>query len=671
MIPDDPPSRPAPPRTRGRRERGRPPFPSGLVAAAATGAALLGLVLWFHLLGGPLRLLTGLLDASRHLESTSRRLSAGNADAARFEVLAGSAGVDRARAASDGAPLLDVLSAAPVVGPALEEIDHVIAAADHSATAARGSVAIASNALEGPDSIIDRGGKGGGDSRVRIERVAEIGREIGGLRSEVEAAQEELGAIDLGNLPDRADRAVAEALQKAEEAEAALVDADAAFDILPAVLGADGPRTYLIGFQNTAEARGTGGALLQFVLMNVDEGRLSLERDKEKTGTIYAIDEDRQQIDIPLPDDAWYQAGIPDARRFGNANWSPDFPLSTKLLLDYAYASDAAFPQVDGVIAVDPKVIEELIPAVGPIKVPGREAIGADGIVSYILNGQYAAFPKPRERRAHLRVLVDRFYSKIFDPKSPTKLLDGLSDSLAGKRMQIWMRKGAEQSFIKRMDWDGAIERNEKNDFLYIVEQNVGGNKFDFFDIHENRVEIEIDGDAATTSTSIAVSHDAFFPQPSWVMGDSGRKTIEPVHRPMMVLYSHRSAELLGSSVEGTRVDSPAPAIWPGGTLPPTHLERGKQAWPVTMEALAGETVRATFRYRVPGIVRRANGRNVYRLTVQHQPKVRPEWMDIDLRLPDGARDIRVTGWKREGRNGIAWAGGITRDMTLEVSWRE
>ena len=599
-------------------------------------------------------------------------MKAGKTDAAQFEAIVGSGGAERARSVLESnAPLLDVLAKAPVIGPALEEVDHLVAAAEHSATAARGSIDIAANALEGPNSIIERDKK---DSRIKIDRLEEIAGEIGVLRGEIDAAQEELSAVDLSNLPSRAERSIDKAMRKADDAEKALVDADAAFAILPSILGADEPRTYLIGFQNSAEARGTGGAILQFKLMDVDNGNLSLRKDG---GSIYDVDQDRQQLDIPLPEDAWYQLGIPDTRRFGNANWSPDFPLSTELLLGYAAASDPGnYSGIDGVIAVDPKAIENLIPAVGPIKVGNKKTgeiikIEKDAVVDFVLNEQYARFPDPKPRRIFLAKLVDSFYGDLFDPKNPTKLLSGLSDSLGEKRMQIWMADKDEQKFIEDMNWDGAFAEARDADYLYAVEQNVGGNKLDFFDAQEDDVRITIDGDDAITEAQFAITNRVKMPQPRWVMGDSGASA-PPIHRPMLVLYTRTESELASASVDPpeARVDTPPPAAWPAG-VPPAHLERGKKAWPVTMEADPGETATALFEYRVPGIVRTVKGRKVYRLVVQHQPKVHPEWMDVVVSLPEGASDVRLKGWKKNGDGQIVWSGQLMEDMTLEVSWRD
>lgn len=72
----------------------------------------------------------------------------------------------------------------------------------------------------------------------------------------------------------------------------------------------------------------------------------------------------------------------------------------------------------------------------------------------------------------------------------------------------------------------------------------------------------------------------------------------------------------------------------------------------------------------VPGAVRTVGERKVYRLTLQHQPKIVPEELRISLFLPDGARAIEAEGWKRDG-NELVFNDELDEDMELEVSWEE
>lgn len=640
---------------------------SGVVAAVAVLLALAGTVLWLSLLAGPWRLASGLLDAREHLTKAEKALSSGAIKESRYRTLAAAAAVRRARAGLDsGGPLLDVARKLPVAGPALEEVRHLIDAAGHSAAVARGTLDIAQNALKGPRRIIvaDPADPKGG-AQIRIERVVELAEKVSDLRQELDGVTKALTAVELKNLPARARPGIERAIARAGKTDELLADAEGGLQILPGFLGAGEPRTYLLAMQNSAEQRGTGGAILQFKLLRIDDGKPEL---LQRGGSIYDIDENRDPISIPLPEDAWYVQAIEDAQRFGNANWSPDWPLSAKLTIDYGRASEADFPEIDGVIAVDPVTMRDLMPGTGPFRTKSGNRISSGKVVHFLLYKAYASFPAAPQRRAVLKQVVEGFYKKLLKPDHPTRLVEGMGSALSTKHMQIWLRDPTEQKFIERMDWDGAIEAEPAGDYVYVVEQNVGGNKLDYFDGNHTTVGVSFSGSDAMVSTEIAVANNIFLPQPRWPLGDTG-----PFHRPMVNLYVPLNAELAATEVTGGRIDSPPPAAWPNGA-PPVHLERGRKVWSATLGTPPlgippGETASIRFDYRIPGVVTTDGLRNVYRLKVQHQPKVSPETLTVRIELPSGARAVKAPGLKREG-DVLVWDKKLNNDIVLEASWR-
>ncbi|HEV2756373.1 MAG TPA: DUF4012 domain-containing protein [Actinomycetota bacterium] len=658
---------------RQRRAGGR----AGLAGALALLTGLAGIFLWVSMLAGPVRLATGLLGAKDHLERAEKALSKAATKAARYETLAAVAAAERARTGLDSSsPLLVLAEDVPVAGDALKEVPHLVAAAEHSAAAAEGTLDVAQNALRGPDKVIAKDPEdpeGGG--RIRIDRIEAIARTIADVQDSIRAAKGELEAVDLRNLPKRARKSVTDGIRRAKETNDILADARDGFAVLPAILGADGPRTYVLGMQNSAEQRGTGGALLQFAVLTIEDGEPHFVKD---SSTVYDVDADRQQLSIPLPEDAWYVAGIPDAQRFGNANWSPDWPLSAELTVEYARASAAVNPEaatlpldrVDGMIAVDPVAMEKLMPGVGPYKAGRKEGrtvyVTANRLVDFVLYKAYAKYPMQNFRRARLRDIVDGFYENVFKPKHPSELVDGFGSALAEKHMQIWMTDPAEQAFVEQMDWDGEVRAAHDSDYLYVVEQNVGGNKFDYFATNTTAMDVTLEGEDALVSTEVRVRNGVFLPQPRWSAGDSAKTGL---HRPMMNVYVPLDASLTGATYEGTRIPSPPNLVGVSDT-PSEHVEKGKKVWSATFEIPPDQEAAMRLDYRVPGVVRSVEGRKVYRLIVQHQPKVRPEQLSVTLTLPEGARRIDAPGWKRKG-NVLTWTKPLKTDLDLEVSWQE
>ncbi len=59
------------------------------------------------------------------------------------------------------------------------------------------------------------------------------------------------------------------------------------------MMGADGPRTYFMGFQTNAEARGTGGLLGGFGILRFDDGTPTVDTlasNRELVGAYAPID---------------------------------------------------------------------------------------------------------------------------------------------------------------------------------------------------------------------------------------------------------------------------------------------------------------------------------------------------------------------------------------------
>jgi hypothetical protein len=184
----------------------------------------------------------------------------------------------------------------------------------------------------------------------------------------------------------------------------------------------------------------------------------------------------------------------------------------------------------------------------------------------------------------------------------------------------------------------------------------------------DNRMDVRLSDDDARVETRVEVTNEVFLPQPRYVLG-----AIRPegYHRPMLNVYVPRRARLLDAGWTGERVDtSPTTelAAWTGG-VPPTHFERGKKVWSATLLIPPGGAGGVHLTYRVPDVVRTEDGRRVYRLVLQRQPKVRPERATIRVVVPQGARDLLAPGFARAGE-ALTWKGPVKEDTVLEVSWQ-
>ncbi len=111
---------------------------------------------------------------------------------------------------------------------------------------------------------------------IDIGALAALEEPLDDLKATVNALSDTLEDAEsdwlVAPLQSRLDKGIRRADQAAHQAEATA----AAARIGPELLGADGPRTYLLAFVNNAEARGTSGLMGSWSEITVDSGRLEV-----------------------------------------------------------------------------------------------------------------------------------------------------------------------------------------------------------------------------------------------------------------------------------------------------------------------------------------------------------------------------------------------------------
>ena len=104
----------------------------------------------------------------------------------------------------------------------------------------------------------------------------------------------------------------------------ALESARTAVDLAPAMLGGDGPRDYLMIFQNNAEIRATAGLPGSWAQVHVDDGRLELRRQ----GSAQSFPAGAEVAPLTRGGDGLR----PElARYFQDPNFTPDFPRAAEV----------------------------------------------------------------------------------------------------------------------------------------------------------------------------------------------------------------------------------------------------------------------------------------------------------------------------------------------------
>lgn len=290
-------------------------------------------------------------------------------------------------------------------------------------------------------------------------------------------ASDQLAAITPGDgtLPpvqDGLDRFKAVANEAAQQLSAA----DTATGVLPAMLGSEAPRTYLVLFQNNAELRATGGIPGAAAEVRVDHGRITLGRQSSGKN----IGPFKEPV-LPLTDQTkgLYEPII--GQYFQDVNLTPQFPLSARLATEMWRLQFGQ--KVDGVISLDPVALSYLLKATGPVQVPGGTSMDSTNAVRLLLSDSYAEYNVVQQKDEFFATSAAAVFEKVaaggFQPKA---MLDALSRAASERRLLAWSPNQQEQDAIAAGNlsgWPPASSSSKDSFGVYL--NDATGSKMDYY----------------------------------------------------------------------------------------------------------------------------------------------------------------------------------------------
>lgn len=311
----------------------------------------------------------------------------------------------------------------------------------------------------------------------------------------LKAAQEDLESINIDDLPLEL-RPHFEGLNNyLPSITQDLESLDDIFSLLVDLLGHNGEKRYLVLFQNNNELRATGGFIGSFSLLDVYQGKIiGLETPG---GGTYDLDAGQKNV-----------AQAPKALSLINqhfniwdANWWPDFPTSAQKI--EAMYEEASSSSVDGVIAINASVLENLLQIIGPVDMEEYGVtITADNIFSVLQEEVELNYDKEENTpKAIIADLVPKVLEKLLSgtEKQPA-LMSSMAKMLNTKQIQIYSDEAETQKKLNDFGWSGKIASYDK-DYLSVVSTNIAGGKTDkdIYQAIDHQVEIRPNGEMIAT----------------------------------------------------------------------------------------------------------------------------------------------------------------------------
>ena len=246
--------------------------------------------------------------------------------------------------------------------------------------------------------------------------------------------------------------------------------------ISPILLGDNKPKQYLIAFQNSAEARGTGGILGAYAIVEFNKGSLKVI----ETGSnepLYGSSLEKIPIDVPAEYKRLYGE---NPAILQNSNLSPHFPYGAEIWL--ALWKKKFGQTLDGVIAIDPTALSYILRSTGPITLKSGEKISTDNVVSVTLKDAYQRFEK--DNKARKQYLVDIMNATVkhlnSGDYSKIKMAQAIRDGIVANRILFYSTDKKAQSNLSKVRLGGYMLLESNNEFRTVI-QNIDAGKLDYY----------------------------------------------------------------------------------------------------------------------------------------------------------------------------------------------
>lgn len=459
-----------------------------------------------------------------------------------------------------------------------------------------------------------------------VTTLDKIRPELDKIGQELEEAKKEIDQITPQRYPEefkgiKLRENLSQIIAAIDQVSSLVNEAKPLLEVAPEILGVSVPRYYFVLFQNDAELRPTGGFMTAYGILKVDKGKITPILSED----IYSLDAAWGRK-IPAPETIKKFHKNVFYFNIRDMNLSPDFAVSMKPIMEIYNNQIPGAKKVDGVIAVDTKVLVSLLKILGRIGVPEWGDFSAETDkrcdcpqVVYRLE-ELADKPVSTlrtSRKAVIGPLMHSILANAFNsPKN--KIADLFKAGLTNiqeKHVLFYLFDEKAQKAVEAFNLAGRL-RDYDGDYQLLVDTNFAGAKSNLFIKQKIDEKIEVSAEGEVTKT-MTVAYNNPFP-PSDCGLESGGLCLNGLYRNWFRLYVPKGStlvEMTGSEIE-----------------PRTYEELGKTVfegfygdkYPLRPQSMT----KVTFKYTLPFKMEKGKP---YKLLIQKQAGVEKYDMSIDF----------------------------------------
>lgn len=444
-------------------------------------------------------------------------------------------------------------------------------------------------------------------------------KSIDGVAKNIEEAEKRIAQIDPDRYPEKVGgrevrSQIVQAKDQFEGMASLFVEAKPLLKQLPNILGAKGEKNYLILFQNTAERRATGGFYTFYAIFNINKGKIEIKDSSD----IYDLDASIASHPKAPKEILEYHKNVSQFY-IRDSNLSPDFVESIKLF-DSLYQKSGRKVEYDGIIAMDSKVLVDMLRIFGDTQVNGlnfsaeidKRCDCAQVIYSlFDIVDRPVNYVKVDRKRILGNLMLELFYKAVgFSPsKYWGQLAQTMFLNLDQKHILLFFTDKDAQMAVERMNYAGRIV-NPEGDYLHINNVNFAGAKSNLFIDEDLISKTTFEGGKVMREVTMKFKN----PHPASDCNlERGGLCLNATLRNWIRFYVPEGSKLV--SFQGSKTETK------------TYKSLGKTVFEGFMTVDPKGVATVTVKYELPSDISKDN----YKLYVQKQPGVEKQKIEVEI----------------------------------------
>lgn len=392
------------------------------------------------------------------------------------------------------------------------------------------------------------------------------------------------------------------------------VDAKPLIKKLPDILGSNEEKTYLVLFQNDKELRATGGFLTFYTVFKIRNGKLTIAHSDD----IYSLDASIAVHPKAPREILTYHKGVYEFY-IRDSNLSPDFIASMKLF-DSLYQKSGSKVAYDGIIAVDSKILVDMLTIFGDASVDGINFSAKKDSRCDCSQVLYQLFdmvdrPTPYLKENRKGILGDLLYTLFYRALqfSPSKywgtLAQTMYSNLQEKHILLDFNDPEIQASVEKLDFAGRIN-SYSGDYLHVNNVNFAGAKSNLFvtETITSKANKQSDG---LIAREVDVDYRNPYPASDCNL-ERGNLCLNAILRNWVRIYAPLGSKLVSFEGSLKKVQ--------------TYDELGKTVFEGYLEVPTQGKASIIVKYTLPSSLSNQN----YSLLIQKQPGIDSQKLEVD-----------------------------------------